>query len=66
MDGMATLVLSNVQVDDSGQFVCRATNQEGQDETKCHVTVEGIYFSCFVQGSFPVVKYLSCLIRVGS
>jgi len=39
-DGMATLVLDKVQVDDSGQFVCRATNQEGQDETKCHVTVE--------------------------
>jgi len=39
-DGVAVLTLEGVQVDDSGEFRCRAVNCEGEDKTECDVTVE--------------------------
>lgn len=41
-DGVVTLEIVGCTVEDTGRYSCRASNSLGEDETWCHVEVEGI------------------------
>ena len=40
-DDVATLVIKKVKVEDEGEYVCRATNDEGSDTSSAQLTVKG-------------------------
>ena len=40
-DGVVTLDIASCDFSDAGKYSCRATNALGEDETWCHVTLEG-------------------------
>ncbi len=42
-DNVATLVIKKVKLEDDGEYVCRATNDEGSDTSSAQVTVKGIW-----------------------
>ncbi len=41
-DDVATLVITKVKLDDDGEYICRATNDEGSDTSSAQITVKGI------------------------
>ena len=41
-DDTATLVITNVQMDDNGEYICRAVNDEGSDTSSAQLTVKGM------------------------
>ncbi|CAF5223928.1 unnamed protein product, partial [Rotaria magnacalcarata] len=38
-DDVATLVIKSVKLDDGGEYICRATNDEGSDTSSAQVTI---------------------------
>lgn len=40
-DDVATLIINNVKLDDTGEYVCRATNDEGSDSSSAQLTIRG-------------------------
>ncbi len=41
-DDVATLVIKKVKLEDGGEYICRATNDEGSDTSNAQLTVKGI------------------------
>lgn len=41
-DDVATLIIKKVKLDDQGEYICRATNDEGSDTTSAQLVVRGI------------------------
>ncbi len=41
-DDVATLVIKKVKLEDNGEYICRATNDEGSDTSSAQVTIKGI------------------------
>jgi len=41
-DDVATLVIKKVKLDDDGEYICRAKNDEGSDTSSAQLTVKGI------------------------
>ncbi len=41
-DDVATLVIKKIKLDDGGEYICRATNDEGSDTSSAQLTVKGI------------------------
>lgn len=39
-NGIASLAIAEILPEDAGEYICRATNSEGTDETSCIITVE--------------------------
>ncbi|CAF1655465.1 unnamed protein product, partial [Adineta ricciae] len=39
-DDVATLIIKKVKVDDSGEYICRATNDEGSDTSSAQLTIK--------------------------
>lgn len=48
-DGVVTIEIVNCTVEDSGRYICRASNPLGEDETWCEVIVEGITIIHFLR-----------------
>ena len=40
-DDIAALILKSVQLDDAGEYICRASNDEGSDTSSAQLTVKG-------------------------
>lgn len=38
--GVCTMEIFNAYIEDSGLYVCKATNSLGEDQTECSVTVQ--------------------------
>ncbi len=47
-DDVATLVIKKVTLDDNGEYICRATNDEGSDTSSAQLTVKGILFNLYM------------------
>lgn len=50
-DDVATLVIKKVKLEDDGEYICRATNDEGSDTSSAHITIKRniiIFFSYFI------------------
>jgi hypothetical protein len=43
-DDVATLVIKKVKLEDDGEYICRATNDEGSDTSSGQLTVKGILY----------------------
>ncbi len=41
-DDVAILVIKKIKLDDGGEYICRATNEEGSDTSSAQLTVKGI------------------------
>jgi len=41
-DDVATLVIKKVKLEDDGEYICRATNDEGSDTSSAQLSVKGI------------------------
>ena len=50
-DGVASLFINGLEVEDAGQITCKATNNMGSVKTKANLTIEGRYngISLFVK-----------------
>ena len=42
-DDVATLVIKKITLEDNGEYLCRATNEEGSDTSSAQVTVKGTF-----------------------
>ena len=42
-DGVASLFINGLEVEDAGQITCKATNNMGSVKTKANLTIEGKY-----------------------
>lgn len=40
-DGVASLFINGLEVEDAGQITCKATNNMGSVKTKANLTIEG-------------------------
>jgi hypothetical protein len=47
-DDIATLVIKKVKLEDDGEYICRATNDEGSDTSSAQLTVKGICFNSLI------------------
>jgi hypothetical protein len=43
-DDVATLVIKKVKLEDNGEYICRARNDEGSDTSSAQLTVKGRLF----------------------
>jgi hypothetical protein len=43
-DDVATLIIKKVKLEDDGEYICRATNEEGSDTSSAQLTVKGILY----------------------
>ena len=41
-DGVATLFIVGLEVEDAGQITCKATNEFGSVKTKANLTIEAV------------------------
>lgn len=50
-DDVATLVIKKITLEDNGEYLCRATNEEGSDTSSAQVTVKGtfLFFVKFIE-----------------
>jgi hypothetical protein len=39
-DDVATLFIKKIKLDDNGEYICRATNDEGSDTSSAQLTVK--------------------------
>ncbi|CAF4811511.1 unnamed protein product, partial [Rotaria magnacalcarata] len=39
-EDVATLVIKKIKLDDNGEYICRATNDEGSDTSSAQLTVK--------------------------
>lgn len=61
-DDVATLVIKKVKLEDDGEYICRATNDEGSDTSSAQVTVKGNATIC-PSHDFIVLSFSSCTRR---
>ncbi len=54
-DDVATLVITKVKLDDDGEYICRATNDEGSDTSSAQITVKGIWFDLYINLSLILI-----------
>lgn len=57
IDSVATLQISICCVEDSGDYICQASNEAGSDRCSCLVTVKGLFE---VNNLFKDVKVIIC------
>ncbi|GAU87381.1 hypothetical protein RvY_00244-2 [Ramazzottius varieornatus] len=41
-NGIASLAIAEILLEDGGEYICRASNSEGVDETSCVITVDAV------------------------
>jgi hypothetical protein len=59
-DDVATLVIKKIKLDDDGEYICRATNDEGSDTSSAQLTVKGISLNPHIINHRIYLYHSSC------